>query len=474
MNALLNDLAPIDGRICADCIGEPYLKADVVMNGSKAQCTYCRKTGQTITLQQLAERLERVFKDHYQWISSPPPRDEFPEAYDDRSPYYYLSQGVPVAEIVEHAAKIGTGPAAHIQQLLDSRNYFEEGEITGEANPFGEDARYIAKSEDGHELSSNWLWFKYSLKTETRLFNTWGEQTLQEVFAGLSDHATIDGRPAIVDAGPGNELSALFRARVLPPEEEAITAAIERPDREIGPPPSQLARPGRMNARGISMFYGATDETVAIAEVRPPVGSRVAVARFKLARPLRLLDVQALESIYVTGSKFDPNFIRRLQRARFLAQLSREIAIPVMPSDDPADYLVTQAIADYLADRVQPPLDGIIYPSAQNIAAGLNVALFHRASLVQEIDIPTGTKISSKTERGGGDRTPAYIVWERIPSPHEKHDEPTKPCNWMDRREPTLRIDVKSVRIHHTEGVTVRTTPFPVTRHRKALQNRRP
>ena len=46
---------------------------------------------------------------------------------------------------------------------------------------------------------------------------------------------------------------------------------------------------GRMNAAGISVFYGATDDETAIAGVRPPVGSWVATATFEVIRPLRLL-----------------------------------------------------------------------------------------------------------------------------------------------------------------------------------------
>jgi RES domain len=48
-----------------------------------------------------------------------------------------------------------------------------------------------------------------------------------------------------------------------------------------------------MNAQGIAVFYGATDPLVALADVRPPVGSTVAVGRFELIRPVRLLDVEA-------------------------------------------------------------------------------------------------------------------------------------------------------------------------------------
>ena len=53
------------------------------------------------------------------------------------------------------------------------------------------------------------------------------------------------------------------------------------------------AAAGRMNARGISVFYGANDPLVALSEVRPPVGARVAIARFEIIRPIKLLDLTA-------------------------------------------------------------------------------------------------------------------------------------------------------------------------------------
>jgi hypothetical protein len=84
------------------------------------------------------------------------------------------------------------------------------------------------------------------------------------------------------------------------------------------------------------------------------VGSRVVLGRFGLIRPLQLLDVEALRSIFVIGSLYDPTFVPRLEKARFLQGLSRRITVPVMPDDEPFEYLVTQAIADYLANRKVP------------------------------------------------------------------------------------------------------------------------
>jgi hypothetical protein len=81
-----------------------------------------------------------------------------------------------------------------------------------------------------------------------------------------------------------------------------------------------------MNARGISVFYGAVSAEVALAEVRPVVGSRVVTTRFLLSRPIRLLDLEALQSVTVAGSVFDPTYIEQLEKAHFLGNRSRRIA----------------------------------------------------------------------------------------------------------------------------------------------------
>jgi hypothetical protein len=190
-------------------------------------------------------------------------------------------------------------------------------------------------------------------------------------------------------------------ARVFQADKK-LEEAIGRPDLHLGPPPAIVASAGRMNARGISVFYGANDPNVVIAEVRPPVGSQVAVARFEIVRPLRLLDLTALNEVRIKGSIFDPQFADRLEHAMFLRSLCQRITKPVMPDDEAFDYLPTQAVADFLATEAKIPLDGIIFPSVQAAGNALNIVLFHKAARVEMIDIPHGTEISSRTGRMGG------------------------------------------------------------------------
>ena len=154
------------------------------------------------------------------------------------------------------------------------------------------------------------------------------------------------------------KISVFYRARAFQ-SSALLEEALRRPDIGLGSPPSHLAIAGRMNARGISVFYGALDANVAVAEIRPPVGSRVMVGEFNIARPLKLLDVEALQSVFVKGSIFDGGHIHQLEHAKFLGHLSRRITMPVMPDDEPTDYLMTQAIADYLATELSLTVSSI-------------------------------------------------------------------------------------------------------------------
>lgn len=300
------------------------------------------------------------------------------------------------------------------------------------------------------------------------------------MFSGIEEMFAQDGRPLVVDAGPGTDLTIIYRARVFQSDEKLI-AALCRPDMQLGSPPADLANHGRMNARGISVFYGANDPKVAIAEVRPPVGSQVAVARFEIVRPLRLLDLTALSIVDESGSVFDLGLAGRMERAMFLRSLSQRITRPVMPDDEVFEYLPTQAVADFLATEKDPPLDGILYPSVQAAGDVLNVVLFQKAARVSTIEVPSGTEIEASTgEMYDEGWEPRYTVVERVP-PQQAKKEDEKDDLWpdlasfteapwtssdMDLRESALRIDLESIKVHIVQRVMFETDEFDVTRHR--------
>jgi hypothetical protein len=335
----------------------------------------------------MADRIEGAFDAHFRRTSTEPNDFEYMMLRDKESNYDWARHGEEIVWAIANAAEVDEKIATDVQQFLGERHSDYEMAKMGEECEFASDSYYESKGPNDIELRENWRYFEESLKTETRFFNRYAEATLAGVFEGLADHETREGGRVVIQAGPGHEITSLFRARVFQ-SSDPLEEALKRPDIGLGPPPNAVATPGRMNAGGISVFYGALDPKVALAEIRPPVGSHVMMGKFNILRELRLLDGEALKSVFIKGSIFDSAYIGKLERAKFLGGLSDRITRPVMPSDEPSDYLVTQAIADYLASEVK--LDGIVYPSVQVDGTNRNIVLFHHSTRVREMDLPPG------------------------------------------------------------------------------------
>ncbi|MEK6320130.1 MAG: RES family NAD+ phosphorylase [Acidobacteriota bacterium] len=419
----------------------------------------------------MADEIETAFEEHF--YRTPIDPSDYDYAIMKERDWY--RDGDPVADVIGEAAGIMPEPAEDIRTVLAERHFDWELAKMGEENPFDEGAHYSEKGADDAESQAGWLSFEQSLKTQSRYFNRSAQETLTYVFEGIAEHKTGDGHPIIVGAGPGMESTTFYRARVFQ-SYKRLDDALTRPDKQVGPPPPHAAATGRMNAHGIAVFYGATSPSIALAEVRPLVGSKVVVARFELIRTLRLLDVEALRSVNVEGSIFDRDYIQRLKRAKFLEWLSRRITRPVMPDDEPFEYLATQAIADFLATDANPPLDGILYPSVQVSESGFNVVLFHAAARVEPLKILKGTEVSAvvvDTEDGTD-----YTVWEETPledtsGTSEPQNIPFVPNRLnalrpedYDPREPALRLDIATVEVHHVNRVKFETECHSVTRLR--------
>ena len=107
-----------------------------------------------------------------------------------------------------------------------------------------------------------------SLKEQSRFFNSVAEKILDDLFKGLKEHETFKGTRLVITIGPKEKIHSLYRARVFQ-SETTLKVAMKRPDQELGPPPVNNATGGRMNARGISVFYGAISASTALAEIRP-------------------------------------------------------------------------------------------------------------------------------------------------------------------------------------------------------------
>lgn len=465
-------------RICYDCVQEEYLSNEIQKTGETAECNYCQETQKTFSIDNMADEIEAAFERHYFRTSIDPSGHE----YALQKEGLWERAGEPIGFAISESAEIDEEPAEDIRQILDYRTYDHELAQMGEEHPFEEEAQYEPKSPDDIEFQLEWAVFERGIQTESRFFSKSGQGVLNSIFGEVAQLRSANDQPVVVEAGPVGAIKSLFRARAFQSWDE-LSRALGRPDLGIGPPTSRRATAGRMNPQGIAVFYGAEGEEVAIAEVRPPVESQVVVGRFDIVRPLYLLDVKALQEVFVTGSIFDSDFIRRLEHAKFLERLSSRISRPVMPRDEPFDYLVTQAIAEYLSEIPDPRLDGIIYPSVQVGTPERNVVLFHHAARVRHMELPKDTKLSIHSGFGTDEEYEIdYSVWEEVPPPQPENQEDediqrgaflllrgaNSPFDALDQdmRQETLKLDLESVVVHHVKSVKHNTSSHSVARHR--------
>lgn len=452
--------------VCASCVTEGYLQSLIEAKPS-GSCSYCEKAAAPcFEIDDLADLVEEAFESHFRRTPSEPSDYEYALIRDREISYDWSRGGTPVLDVIVDIASCEQEVGEDLLEILQDRHgSYDPSDPTGDEDEFSPESYYERRNVNSDFWQVQWHQLEMALKYESRLFNQEVLNLFQNVFAGLEEARTHHGGLTIVEAGPGTELLGLYRAREFQSQDE-LKKALEEPVKKLGPPAGPIARANRMNSSGISVFYGAKDAKSALAEVRPAVGSQVVVAQFMFTRPLRLLDLRSLESITCKGSLFDPVFVQEVERIAFLRTLARRLTLPVMPGDQDHEYLITQAVADYLASLKKPLLDGIIFPSVQD-GVGENVVLFHKASLIEHLPYPHGTRLSSSLldyEPETDEGYPSFSI--HITQPKiSKEDKrrlrliPLEPdWEFKTEREPALRLLIDSIVVHTVKAVEVHTS----------------
>ncbi|WP_298150938.1 RES family NAD+ phosphorylase [Flavobacterium sp.] len=363
--------------ICPSCVSDPHIRELVEEESTSDQaCDYCNEPGHTAKIQVLVDRVDTVLDMFYEETSTTRAvlqHGRLPEGND----HIALIQ-----QMIRCTQSVAEDVGAELEKSWRSAFYENE--------KYGSDASFFFKLRTEKEvISHEWKKIEHSIQSTTRFFNPAVKQLLDLIFSGIEEDRDSNERSVIVEAGQGSEIPVLFRARVFQSDDE-LEDALRHPEQGLGPPPMGIGSAGRMNAQGQPVFYGATAANTAIAEVRPPVGSRVAIGQFKITTPLRLLDLSRLQSVDISKQRsfFDPDIQQVVRRRNFLRVLEDLIALPVMPDRQHTDYLITQAVADYLAANPVLNIDGIIYRSVQteNGQSGRNVVIFQKAARIKNSD----------------------------------------------------------------------------------------
>lgn len=414
--ATIGSMIETDELICHECVADPFLKARVKQKGRVAACGQCSKRRKAVTYDDLKWWIDDVFRAHFE-------------------PGYGSDAYTVFAEV----AGISEALATEFVDDLSSGYGYLAG--TGKADDPYDGEEFVESGPDRDDTDDRWHGFQKTLRQEARFFNQSAEQWLDHIFTGLHHQRTWRGEGVILHVGVGEIGSSLYRARVAGTEIQ-LGQILANPMAELAPPPNGMASAGRMNAAGVSVFYGAVDAETCISEIRPPVGSSVVAGRFDLVRPVRLLDFDLLSHIEARTSHFDPDYERKRDRVHFLRAFGRQIARPILPGDEAFGYLPTQVVADYLAQRLSPPIDGMLYRSTQTGSKGRNIVLFNRASRVEPLE--PHVKLEAHMglmEYEDRDDSISLTLKPRVATDPEPRRE------WFDERAMSLRLDLKSIEV---------------------------
>lgn len=447
----------IDSRICCSCVQDAYLRQEVARQmQSIAECDYCENAGPTIGLRELAQRCSDVIQAFYELSSM-------------TAAVVFFGQTPRGDELIGLLQKLTGVEGAALSDLHGAvtDQWFDRDSLE---QKYGDDDPWFVESSDNAEnLNAEWEKMERSLRETARLFNPSALALLEMVFGPVTSDRSHDGHSVVIKVGPGHPIDSFVRARDFETLQD-LKFALEHPEARLGPPPVGVGDGGRMNSAGIPAFYGATKASTAIAEVRPAVGANVAVATFKIIRELNLLDLSRLGAISISSvSKFDPATVERAIRKNFLANLVRKLAMPVLPGRAKADYVITQAIADFLATHPKLNLDGILFLSTQEGAEdphARNVVLFRKACTVLRAGdewAEIGSSYLYEYEDGAEWYAPTIESAPAIQVNHEQHNKRLEP-QWF---KPALELDRDQITVHQIRSVKYAEQTIKVAHVRK-------
>lgn len=350
---------PNESMLCAKCVDNRRFSGWIRRHGVKGKCDFDPTHGSSrkvVSVEKFAEEVDRYFRYTYQR------GEEYLYATADSDNPSYDHYGEPYPDILANELNCNE---ALLKAVIDNLPDCSDRDIAQGAEPFYDDLENYERIEDAearHGVANEEYWyeFRYSLQWgdfcrtvqyERRFFKI--KSLLDSLFGKPEEYGEGDIKP-IYTLQPGLKI---YRARLL--DVEFTERLLEKSaDVELGAPPREKTRPGRMNVEFIPAFYAAFSKETAVAEIRPSIGDRVAVGEFVLRESLMVFDFTVFEREHGEGKKD----LYSHTRYDFITQMQREISKPISPFEKTREYIPTQIVAEYLREHFA--CGGVIYASS--------------------------------------------------------------------------------------------------------------
>lgn len=374
-------------NVCNDCIGDTDVEQWIRSTGRTRRCAFCKNVGLAVKIEELAAHVDPVFRMYFEFGPSVPSFD------DDSDRVYYEQEGDSLDDLISEILVCDDNVASEVSSALISSDPYDPRD--GDEPFYSSEALYAGAEYYGSPYWEALVSFRDIIKHKRRFFIDDIAPHLSEIFTELQSHKTEDGRTPIASIAPDELAGVFYRGRIVSSDHE-LSRILINPSAELGPPPPSMARAGRMNPAGIPVFYGAYDRNTCIVELRPPAGSRVVTGKFKLCKPITILDLTVFDQpMDLPGIFADPDRTIRLHQM-FMREFHDEIAKPILPCDEAIDYIITQVISEYLSCKLG--VTGLVYRSAQSGAGSKNIVLFRDASFVKRVNVNTHYDLGADSE----------------------------------------------------------------------------
>lgn len=361
-------------NVCPDCFSVDGLKRRIVeirKNFESGKCNF-HNSKKGVPISAVSEIIDHVFRNTYANYTPDGRYDLFHSDQNLKDTIYTLTGA--------EQDKVATSISDWLEE--NDRSWSPDG-----GEPFYSreyNYRYLEDFELDDPHSRRWQYVCHQITHKQRFFNYHAERILSEIFSDL--YLLINKS----NSSPLYEISKdhkIFRARIAN-DASSQDRIFADPCSELGPPPEHLRSAGRMNPSGIATFYGAFDIPTCVAELRPAVGETIVAAEFTPRYPLLVLDTTLFLIPPRLSDKFNKEYLRKRSMWVFMQNFMFEISKPHLQNRTHLDYIPTQAVSEYLTQRMkirfegsERKIDGVIYQSSQN-KVGKNIALFGQAARV--------------------------------------------------------------------------------------------
>lgn len=447
MADLTQDQQSAARAVCAECLAEQVLAEQVRADGKGGTCSYCGEQTRVVSTGDVARRIDEVFRENFA------PGDIEPVfTSDDKDDSWQFEQaGRSLPQVLNEM--IGAEPfvCKALADALVEDEVYSPGD--GEDSFYEHDVSYQFIDPTSREHRLGWQYFTTTVMHERRFFGSRFRGELDEILSGLDQMDTEGEQPPLRTIGNGEQI-LIYRGRKATSADARIEI-LSDPERHLGAPPPKLARAGRLSPAGIPLFYGALDEPTALAELRMAVGESAIAGAFLLTRPLRVLDLAALERVFKRLSYFQPDFRSEVSRLAFLRTFGSIISRAVGPTDAELEYIPTQVFAEYVLYEWKDRVDAIIYASSQGGEDRKNIAIRADLAGVAAVERPSLREGPIRpAEWFGEDQVhysrPVKTSMRMGPALVAMEYSPATACA---EREITLSLDPLSIRVHNAESV---------------------